>query len=218
MYVHRLVWDAPTRLCHWAIVVLVAALWVTEYEGWMPQHLLCGYAMMALLWFRLAWGIVGSDTARFRQFVKGPTAAFRHLAHLGRRPRETEAGHNAAGGWMVLVMLVLLCIQVATGLCANDSVSTQGPLADAIGPDASDWLSHIHAFNFELIEIAIVVHILAILFYRMLGYQLVWPMVSGRKPLPETAPTPRIASPLLAIVLLCAAAAGVWLFVTQLSS
>jgi cytochrome b len=217
LYVLRRVWDAPTRLFHWAVVVLVVALWLTQYEGWMPQHMLCGYAMMALLLFRLAWGVVGSDTALFRRFLKSPLAAFRHVKHLHRRPADTEIGHNAAGGWMVLLMLLLLCVQVATGLCANDEISTQGPLADTVGPDASDWLSHIHAINFTLIEIAISLHVLAILIYRLLGYRLAWPMITGRKSLPDAVPPPRMASPWLAAGLLCAAAAVVWFVVAHFS-
>jgi len=217
VFVLRRVWDAPTRLFHWAAVILVFALWLTQYEDWMPQHMLCGYAMMALLLFRLAWGVVGSDTARFTRFVKSPVAAFRHLAHLRRRPPDTEIGHNAAGGWMVLLILLLLGIQVATGLCANDEISTQGPLADTVGPSASDWLSHVHAINFKLIEIAIGLHVLAILAYRLLGHRLVWPMITGRKPLPDTTPLPRIASPWLAIGLLCAATALTWFVVAWFS-
>ena len=217
VYVLRRVWDAPIRLFHWAVAVLVGALWLTQYEDWMPQHMLCGYAMAALLLFRLAWGVVGSETARFSRFLKSPLAAFGHLAHLRRRPPDTEIGHNAAGGWMVLVMLGLLCVQVGTGLCANDEVSVQGPLADVVGPDASDWLSHVHAVNFRLIEAAIALHLLAILAYRLLGYRLVWPMITGKKRLPGTVPPPRMASPLLAACLLCVAGALVWFVVVRFS-
>jgi cytochrome b len=206
-YVRRRVWDAPTRLFHWAIVVLVCASWVTQYEGWLDQHLLCGYTMFALLLFRLIWGIIGSDTARFGRFLKSPAAAFRHLARLRRRDPDTEVGHNAAGGWMVVVMLVLLCVQVGTGLCANDQVSVEGPLAHVVGSDNSDWLSHIHAVNFCLIEAVIALHLLAILTYRVLCKQrLVWPMITGSKPLPDTLPAPRMASPVKAFAALCVSA------------
>lgn len=206
-YVRRRVWDAPTRLFHWAIVVLVCASWVTQYEGWLDQHILCGYTMFALLLFRLVWGIIGSDTARFGRFLKSPAAAFRHLARLHRREPDTEVGHNAAGGWMVVVMLVLLCVQVGTGLCANDQVSVEGPLAHVVGSDNSDWLSHVHAVNFRLIEAAVALHLLAILTYRVLRkHRLVWPMITGSKPLPDTLPAPRMASPVKAFAALCVSA------------
>jgi cytochrome b len=201
-----LVWDAPTRLFHWGIVLLLAGSWITQYEGWMTQHVLCGYAMTAALLFRLIWGVIGSDTARFGRFLRSPLAALRHLAHLHRRTPDIEIGHNAAGGWMVLLMLLLIGVQAGTGLCANDEVSVQGPLAETVGPTWSDRLSHIHALNFQILEAAIVLHLLAILAYRVLrGHRLVWPMVTGRKALPAALPAPRIASPRAALVALGAA-------------
>ena len=149
----------------------------------------------------------GSDTARFGRFLKSPAAAFRHLARLHRREPDTEVGHNAAGGWMVVVMLVLLCVQVGTGLCANDQVSVEGPLAHVVGSDNSDWLSHVHAVNFRLIEAAVALHLLAILTYRVLRkHRLVWPMITGSKPLPDTLPAPRMASPVKAFAALCVSA------------
>lgn len=207
MYVLRRVWDAPTRLFHWAVVLLVGTSWVTQHEGWMDQHVLCGYSMATLLVFRLIWGVIGSDTARFVRFLKTPVAALRHLAGVYRGEPDHEIGHNAAGGWMVLGMLALLCIQVGTGLCANDEVSVEGPLAHVVGPANSDWLSHIHAINFRLIEAAIALHLLAILTYRVLrGHRLVRPMITGNKKLPATLPVPRMASPVKALGALCAAA------------
>ena len=149
------VWDAPTRLFHWALVILLGISWLTESRGWMRLHFLSGYSIIALLLFRVAWGFAGSQTARFSHFIRGPRAALRHLAHLLRREPDTEIGHNAAGGWMVLVMLALLAVQVATGLCANDDANTEGPLFSYVGKDWSDWLSHIHAVNFRLIQIAV---------------------------------------------------------------
>jgi len=207
VYVLIRVWDAPTRLFHWAVVVLVCASWLTQHEGWMDQHVLCGYTMFTLLLFRLIWGVIGSDTARFGRFLKSPIAAFRHLAGLYRRAPDTEIGHNAAGGWMVLAMLGLLCVQVGTGLCANDQVSVEGPLAHVVGSENSDWLSHVHAVNFRLIAAAIALHLLAILSYRLLfGHRLVGPMVTGNKRLPVTAPVPRMAGPAKAFGAFCAAA------------
>jgi cytochrome b len=136
---------------------------------------------------------------------------------LHRPEQDTQIGHNAAGGWMVLVMLVLLAVQVATGLCANDDISAQGPLADYVGKDWSDWLTHIHAVNFELIELAIGLHIIAIAAYAALKRQdLLRPMITGRKRLPATTPPPKLASPLLAIALFGMAAAAVAVLVNAL--
>ncbi len=85
MYVLRRVWDVPTRLFHWAVVVLVCSSWVTQHEGWMDQHVLCGYSMATLLLFRLIWGVIGSDTARFVEehvFCNLPVAAVQKLNEI----------------------------------------------------------------------------------------------------------------------------------------
>jgi cytochrome b len=195
------VWDAPTRLFHWAIVILLGTSWLTESRGWMELHFLSGYGIIALLLFRLAWGLVGSETARFSHFVKSPLAALRQLAQLHRREPDTGIGHNAAGGWMVLVMLALLAVQVATGLFANDDGDTEGPLFKYISKERSDWLSHIHAVNFTLIQIAVLLHAAAILVYAVVKrHDLVRPMITGRKPLPPGISAPAFASPMRALV------------------
>ncbi|HME24151.1 MAG TPA: cytochrome b/b6 domain-containing protein [Acetobacteraceae bacterium] len=212
------VWDAPTRLFHWAIAILVGLSWLTERSGWMALHFLSGYSIIALLLFRLAWGFVGSETARFSHFLKSPIAALRHLAHLHRQEPDTEIGHNAAGGWMVLVMLALLAVQVATGLCANDDGDTEGPLFKYVGKDWSDWLSHIHAVNFSLIKIAVALHITAILIYLGLKrHDLVRPMITGRKLVPDMLQPPMLVSPLRAAVLFAIAAGMVALLVSTVS-
>ena len=102
------VWDLPVRLFHWAIVVLIFFAWGTQEWNHMEWHVWVGYTILTLLLFRLVWGFIGSDTARFVRFLRSPLAALRHLAHLRRREPDREIGHNAAGGWMVLVMLALI--------------------------------------------------------------------------------------------------------------
>ena len=211
------VWDAPTRLFHWALVVLLGLSWLTESRGWMELHFLSGYSVIALLLFRVAWGFVGSETARFSHFVKSPLAALRNLARLPRREPDVGIGHNAAGGWMVLAMLALLAVQVATGLCANDDAATEGPLFRYVGKDWSDWLSHIHAVNFKLIQLAVLAHVGAIVVYAVLKrHDLVRPMITGRKHLPDATNPPALVHPVRAIVLFAIAVAAVGLFASAL--
>lgn len=204
------VWDAPTRLFHWAIVVLIGVSWLSESLGWMTIHFVSGYSIIALLLFRLIWGFVGSETSRFSRFLKSPVAALRQLAHLHRREPDTEIGHNAAGGWMVLLMLVLLAVQAGTGLCANDDGATEGPLFNYVGKAWSDWLSHVHSINFTLIQIAVVLHVLAIVAYAVLKrHDLVRPMLTGEKYLPMGTQGPVLARPWLALVVFAIAVAVV---------
>ncbi|MBV9812826.1 MAG: cytochrome b/b6 domain-containing protein, partial [Acetobacteraceae bacterium] len=161
------VWDLPIRLFHWAIVLLVIVAYVSQRLGRMDLHILTGLTIMTLLLFRLVWGFIGSETARFGKFLRNPITGLRHLAHFGGRDPDDTVGHNEAGGWMVLVLLLLLVFQVGTGLFANRDGIYQGPLASYVGSDRSDQISGWHALNFNLILAAIVLHILAVIAYAV---------------------------------------------------
>ena len=204
------VWDAPTRLFHWAIVLLVGFSWFSMQESWMELHFLSGYTILTLLLFRLIWGFLGSDTARFAGFLRSPAAVLRHLAHITRREPDGTIGHNAAGGWMVIVILVLLLVQAGTGLFSNDDIMNDGPLVPLVGKSWSDWFTYIHSINFKLIEFAVLLHVVAIAAYAVLKRQnLVRPMLTGSKRLSTELGSPRIASIWRALAALAAALAAV---------
>ncbi len=202
------VWDLPTRLFHWLLVLLIPASYVSMKLNKMDLHMALGHATLALLLFRWAWGFIGSDTARFGRFLGSPLAGLRHLARIGKREPDAEIGHNAAGGWMVLAMLLLLSVQVGAGLCANDGGGSEGPLAKYVGETWSDRLSLVHEITFKLILAAIALHLAAISIYAFVKRQnLVRPMITGKKRLPAITRAPRLASPVLAIAVLVVAAA-----------
>jgi cytochrome b len=209
------VWDLPVRLFHWALVALILASWVTQYLDRMNLHMWIGECTLTLLLFRVVWGFIGSDTARFTRFLRSPAAALQHLAHLRRREPDREIGHNPAGGWMVLVILALIGVQTGTGLFSNDDGNNEGPLMHLVGKDQSDRLSHIHHLNFMAIEAVIVLHVLAIVAYAVLKRQnLVRPMVTGTKLMPGDAAAPRLVNPLWALLTL-AVAFGVVVWVVK---
>ena len=209
------VWDAPTRLFHWAVVVLMTFSYVAVQRGWMQLHFISGYTVLALLLFRLAWGFVGSETSRFRQFLRSPVEGLRHLAAFGKREPDTEIGHNAAGGWMVLAMLAALLVQVGSGLFSNDDIDAKGPLAHRVGKATSDWLSGVHVTSFYILLGLVVLHIAAIIAYAVVKrHDLVRAMVTGKKRLPANLRQPRFASPLLAAGILALAAGAVWALVS----
>lgn len=204
------VWDAPTRLFHWMLVALVATSYVTARNGWIDWHFYAGYAILTLVVFRILWGLLGSETARFSSFVKAPGAALAHLKHLLRREPEPETGHNAAGAYMVLALLALLLFQAISGLFSNDGLFTSGPLAALVSGETSDRLTVLHGISFDLIAIAVALHVAAIFAYALLLRQdLVRPMITGWKRLPATIAAPRLAPLPVAIVLLALAAATV---------
>lgn len=201
------VWDAPTRLFHWAATGLVAVLYLTWRYDRMDWHALAGEALLALLLFRLLWGFFGSDTARFACFVRSPREAIRHLARLLRREPDIQVGHNPAGGWMVLAMLALLLGETLTGLYVNNDVANDGPLTAIASARTSNFITDLHKILWTALLAAIALHVLAILVYAVVKrHDLVRPMLTGRKRLPEAVSAPRIASPSLGAVLLVFAA------------
>lgn len=213
------VWDLPIRLFHWIVALLICVSWLCAEMGWMKIHRISGYTILTALVFRLAWGVVGSDTARFASFLRSPLDGLRHLRRMRIREPDTEVGHNAAGGWMVLLMLAVMCVQVGTGLFANtfDDFDVNGPFARLVSRATSDLLSEIHSFNFNVLLALIALHILAVLAYAILkGQDLVRPMITGKKRLPGTARAPRMRSSLLAAIIFGTAGAIVALIVTQI--
>jgi len=185
------VWDLPVRLCHWAFVVLCGFSWWSAEEGGLTlrYHMWSGYALLTLVLFRLLWGWVGSEPARFRDFVHGPRRVLGSVRELlGPRPLAI-AGHNPLGGWMVVLLLLTLLLQGATGLFANDDLFNEGPLYRHVGKDLSDWFTGVHHLNFKVLLGLVAVHVLAIAWHRFRkGEQLVTSMLHGRKQVPGDAP------------------------------
>ncbi|WP_237216913.1 cytochrome b/b6 domain-containing protein [Falsiroseomonas oryziterrae] len=207
------VWDPWVRLTHWTIALLLPVSWWTAETARYDLHFLSGYAILALVLFRIAWGFVGSETARFGAFLKSPAEALRHLAHVGRRSAPVEIGHNAAGGWMVLALLLLLLLQAVAGLFADDLIFTRGPLARRVDAAWSSLATAVHLRAFWVVVAFAVLHVLAVAAYRvLLGRNLVRPMLTGVIMVPEgeAVRQPRLGNPVLAIVLLAASGGFVW--------
>jgi len=178
------VWDVPTRLFHWALVGLVAAMWLSGEVGgdWLRIHILCGEAIAVLLLFRVLWGFVGSQTARFGDFIKSPAVIRRYLS--GQLPETAQPGHNPLGGLMVLALIVVLLLQVSTGLLSSDvdSYLYNGPLAHLVSDSLSESITAVHKLTFNLILLLVGVHVLAVAAHRVFKKQnLVRAMVTGRK-------------------------------------
>jgi len=205
------VWDLPTRLFHWSLVVCFVGLVATgEVAGdAMVWHFRLGYAALSLLAFRLIWGVVGGYWSRFTSFVKGPVTIRNYLR--GEALPEHGVGHNPLGALSVLGLLFSALLQIAAGLCSDDEIATSGPLVKMV---ASEWVSRATWYHTNIgkaILIALVLlHLAAIAFYRFRGENLVAPMVHGDKLLAVEVPASRdsIATRILALLVLgvCAAA------------
>ncbi|MCQ4161051.1 cytochrome b/b6 domain-containing protein [Roseomonas sp. GC11] len=205
------VWDGWVRAGHWCMAGLVGLSWWSAETGRMDLHVTSGLTLLALVSFRIAWGFAGSETARFGHFLRSPLAALGHLRHLFRREPDREIGHNAAGGWMVLALLLTLLTQAISGLFADDQIFTQGPLARHVPGAVSDLMTSIHIRVFNIILALVAVHVAVVLLYAFAkGQDLVRPMVLGWKKLPAGTAAPRFAPLWRGALLLALAALAAW--------
>ena len=209
------IWDLPTRVFHVALAALVTAAIVTAEVGgdWMAWHLRCGEAVLTLLAFRWAWGLVGGRWSRFASFLPAPGRVARALR--GRATPDEAIGHNPLGALSVWAFLVLLSLQVATGLVADDDIATTGPLNAHVGGHLARRASAWHAgWGADLVFALIALHLLAVAWYTLRRRApLLRAMWNGDKPLAPGTPASRddAATRAVALALWMLACAGVWL-------
>ena len=210
------VWDLPVRVFHWALVLLVISQVATASIGGnaMQFHAFGGYAILALVLFRILWGFLGGTHARFRDFVRGPVAGIRYAKSILKGPHVAHSGHNPLGGWSVLAMLGSLLVQATTGLFANDDVMMEGPLAKHVSDRASEIATAIHDVNAAVLLALVATHIAAVLFYLLAKKEnLIAPMITGRKSYGTSSAPARYGNVWLAILLLGCCAAAVYLVI-----
>lgn len=184
--------------------------WTAETER-EDLHLWFGYAVLFLLLFRLLWGLVGSSTARFSSFVRGPASV---LTYLRSGFRWTEAGHTPLGALSVVALLLLLVVIVGSGLIALDEDGFfGGPLAHFVSISASDTARELHEEAFDILKIIVILHVAAILAYRLLaGLNLVGPMITGKADLaPGVEPMRPVPGPVLIACVVIALGATGWI-------
>jgi cytochrome b len=219
------VWDFPTRLFHWALVLLVTASVVTgKFDsilgpGTLEWHKRSGLAILALLLFRLGWGFAGGTHARFARFLRGPGTVIRYARDLAAgRPQAETPGHNPLGGWSVVAMLSALALQAGAGLfLVEEDYSFEGPLAHLVSRAVSDRLGSLHEAGLYLIAALVALHVSAVAFYTIVKRQdLVGAMISGRKSLApgREGEASRGGGAILAAALAIASAAAVWALVS----
>lgn len=174
------VWDGPTRLFHWSLVVLVLVAWLSAGEQ-MTIHRGAGYALVGLLAFRLWWGLAGGSTARFAGFVRGPGAIRKYLQASREGAAGEHAGHNPLGALSVLALLGLVGLQAGLGLFAIDEDGFEGgPLSDRIDFDLARQIAEWHELSFRALQGLVVLHLVAIAYYAVRKRQdLVRPMITG---------------------------------------
>ncbi|MCQ1059137.1 cytochrome b/b6 domain-containing protein [Photobacterium sp. DNB23_23_1] len=198
------VWDSYIRGYHWLQAFTIGGLWYTGTEGLMDWHFSLAYLLLTLLTTRLIWGVIGSETAQFRHFIRSPKIAIQYLIATVRGNHNDKStsspGHNPAGAYMVVAFMLLLVTQLSTGLFANDDIISEGPFAHLVSGETSSFLTDIHALNFNVILGAICIHLAAITLYFLRKDNLITPMLTGKKVL-DGDTLPKVVSGILAWVI-----------------
>lgn len=208
------IWDLPTRLFHWVLAASVVGLVVTAKVGgnWMEWHFRLGHLVLALLVFRIIWGLIGGRWSRFASFLYAPSRVLRYVR--GDGPASDSVGHSPLGALSVFGLLGVLAAQVATGLLSDDEIAFSGPLTRFVSNAVVGQATTYHKEIGQYLVIGLVVlHLLAIAFYAVVKRQhLIKPMVQGDKLLdvPAVASRDDPVSRVGAAVVLAGSAALAW--------
>jgi cytochrome b len=187
--VKQRVWDLPTRLVHWLLAALIPFSWWSVKYDHTAWHIWSGIAILTLLLFRLLWGFVGGSTARWSSFVRGPRAVAEYL-----RGRWVGIGHTPLGALSIVALFLAIGVQVGLGLFSEDGDGIYaGPLSTLVSSDTSDQARDIHELWFYVLLGLILLHVAAILFYRLRGKRLTKAMITGRAELAPGAAPMRVA-------------------------
>jgi cytochrome b len=212
------VWDLPTRLFHWTLVALLVFSYTTGQLGKMELHVISGKLILSLVLFRLLWGFVGSENARFASFLKGPAETIRYAVSLAGGTARRYLGHNPMGGWSAAAMILLVAAQACSGLFATDDIYTDGPLKHLVSDATSKRMTAVHSYAVNILIVLIVLHLGAVLFYwRAKKDNLVLPMITGDKRADDAVSPAAVSSapwlgPLLFVVSLAIVFGGIGIY------
>ncbi len=180
------IWDPVTRLWHWVLAIIVISTWVLgEFMSFdtIRWHFYLGYSLLALVAFRMLWGFIGPAPVRWINLWPRPAALIQYLRELRYRKPSGSAGHNPLGSLSVLAILVVLAAQAGSGLfIESDDFFESAALAGNVNQDTINWLTSWHHLLSDVLLALVVLHLLAIIFYRVWKREdLVRPMITGWK-------------------------------------
>lgn len=164
------VWDPLVRIFHWGLVAAFATAYITGDE-WEDVHYVAGYTIMGLIAFRIVWGLVGPHHARFWTFIYHPSTVIGFLKDSVAMKAKRYIGHNPAGGAMVIVLLLLLAFQTATGYAM---------LLERF--DKYAWIEDVHGASANILLALVILHVLGVVLASFEHKEnLARSMVTGRK-------------------------------------
>lgn len=176
-------WDLPTRLFHWLLVLFIFAAWRTAETGNMELHQTFGFLILGLMIFRIIWGFIGSQPSKFSDFIFKPLTIIKYALQFFKQKSEISFGHNPMGGIVVVLFLALILTQIISGLFADNDIDFAGPLSEYAASSTVRDITLFHKFNFNVLLFSLIcIHIGVIIFYFVYKKNnLLTPMISGYK-------------------------------------
>jgi cytochrome b len=156
------VWDLPLRIFHWLLVAAFFVAYFTEDEL-LTVHVWAGYLIGGLLVFRIVWGFIGNEYARFTSFLCHPALSIAYIKDLISSKATRYIGHNPAGAAMIVLLLLSLTATVVTGVAVYGADKGAGPLASMYG---------FHKYFWEIVHEFFANFTLALVFAHVIGVAL----------------------------------------------
>jgi cytochrome b len=203
------VWDPVVRIFHWSLVAAFTIAWLTGEEEESRPHELAGYAVIGLVLIRVVWGFVGTQYARFRDFIYRPATVLAYARDMLAGKSKRYLGHNPLGGMMIIALLLSLLAASITGLVLQGAKEGTGPFAAitastavtapavisrAVADDddkennggngeADETWKELHEFFANLSLLLVALHIAGVMVGSLVHREnLVRAMFTGRKP------------------------------------
>ncbi len=184
-----LVWDLPTRIFHWLLVTAFFAAWLTSTsDRFLFHHVFAGYVFIGLLAFRLVWGMIGSYYARFRSFAHHWSSVWEYIKGLMTGQAARYIGHNPAGSYAIFAILLLGITVTVLGLIVLGGEEGHGPLRGIVSYELGSGSKELHETLAILMLLLVFAHVGGVIVESLLHKEnLIWAMITGRKPAQDDA-------------------------------
>ena len=211
---NTLIWDFPTRIFHWVLVIAFTAAWVTsENDRFLFHHVFAGYLLIGLLIFRLIWGMFGSRYARFRSFAYDWPSSTAYIKALITGNAARYIGHNPAGSYAIFAILVMILFVTVTGILVLGGEEGHGPLKGFVSYELGIQAKEFHEISVNLMLVLIFIHVCGVVLESLYHKEnLIWSMISGRKATPRSEKDVALYALIAVIMLAIITSSGIYYF------
>ncbi|MEH6452352.1 MAG: cytochrome b/b6 domain-containing protein [Psychromonas sp.] len=168
MMMHQRIWDPLLRLFHWSVAIAFLMNFIILEEG-ETAHRWVGYYVLSALVVRFIWGFLGSQNARFKDFLPTPSGVKHHLTLLSKKQFESSNGHNPLGGLMIFALLLGLLLTGLSGWMMGIDVFW-----------GEEWVEELHELLASMVMTFVIIHVAVVVVLSFVGpSNLIKQMITG---------------------------------------